>query len=52
MQKPVKLINRDKGERKGWPTIRESKNVRLSEATRIIVFNPLTGLNKHVKFSI
>lgn len=51
MSKSVKPTVRDKGDRKGWATIQDSKKVRLSDAKNIIVYNPLTGQNKNIKLS-
>lgn len=40
-----------KGIRKGWPTIKDSKPVKLSDASRVIVYNPKTGQNRQIEIS-
>lgn len=50
MSTKVKKTN-NKGDRKGWPTIKESKPIKLSDAKQLLVFNPYTGLNKNIKLS-
>lgn len=45
------LKSRDKGVRKGWPTINESKQVKLSDATKANVYNPKTGRYSILKLS-
>ncbi|MCC3214936.1 hypothetical protein LIV57_06600 [Chryseobacterium sp. X308] len=48
--KQLKTQNQ-KGIRKGWPTIKESKPIKLSDASQIIVFNPRTGRNHSLEIS-
>lgn len=36
--KPV----RDKGDRKGWPTIEKARHIKLSQANKVNVYNPIT----------
>ncbi|MCT3672700.1 hypothetical protein HZQ94_05785 [Elizabethkingia anophelis] len=39
------LKSKDKGSRKGWPTIEKAKHVKLSDAKKINVYNPITKNN-------
>lgn len=38
---PTKPL-RDKGDRKGWPTIDKAKHIKLSQANKVNVYNPIT----------
>ncbi|GEM_PF-6113177 len=44
-------VQKNKGERKGWPTIKAAKSVKISDAKKAVLFNTLTGQNTDIKLS-